>query len=100
MIVIYINEYTVKTGQRDALIKELNESGAQDIFRSQPGCICFNFSAPVNEPDKFYLTDAWADEESFQAHTKCAGIPLWHALKDKYFVGESVNRAYNAEVRN
>lgn len=94
-MVICTNKYNVKEGCLDQMIKELNASGAGEIFRAQPGCIMFAYSADIEEPDVLYLTDVWADEEAFQGHLKCAGIPLWHEVRDKYIVSKD-SRRYDA----
>lgn len=94
-MVIYINKYKIRQGSITQMINELRESGAGDIFRKQPGCVMFAYSADVEEADVLYLTDVWETEEAFQGHLKCAGIPVWHEIRDKYVIGKD-SRRYDA----
>lgn len=94
-MVIYINKYNVKPGSIAQMIKELRESEAGEIFRRQPGCMMFAYSADAEEEDVLYLTDVWETEEAFQGHLKCAGIPIWHEIRDKYVIGKD-SRRYDA----
>jgi quinol monooxygenase YgiN len=76
----------------DQAIAELNASGAEEMFRKQPGNVIFNFSVAANDRDTLYLTDAWEDEETFEAHKVCEAMPLWYAVKDRYVVSKELNR--------
>lgn len=87
-MILYINTYKVKPGMMDALVKELNDSGIEKQFRSIPGNVVFNYSIAAKGPDTFYLVDLWETEEGFQAHLKSDALKVWHAIKDKYFVGK------------
>lgn len=91
-MVICVNTYQVKKGQRDALVEELRRSGIEDALRKMEGNVCFNFSVPIREPDVFYLTDIWEDKASFQAHLESQATAAWSALKEQYVADSQVRR--------
>lgn len=91
-MIMYVNSYKVKPGQMSNLIAELNASGCEEMFRSEPGNVMFNFSVAAKDEDIFYLVDAWEDEETFEAHKTCRAMPYWHAAKDKYIIDKTLNR--------
>lgn len=57
-MIMYVNSYKVKPGQMSNLIAELNASGCEEMFRSEPGNVMFNFSVAAKDEDIFYLVDA------------------------------------------
>lgn len=85
-MILYINTYKVKPGMMEALVKELNDSGVEEQFRSIPGNVVFTYSVAVKDEDTFYLVDLWEDEASFQAHLQSDALKVWHSIQDKYFV--------------
>ena len=84
---VVIARYDVKPGMVDELAREVKESGLQGLYEKQPGNLYFKFAIPLDEPNKFYLTDVWDNEESFQAHLHCDVAKLWAAIKAKYVIG-------------
>lgn len=85
-MILYINTYKVKPGMMDAMVKELNDSGIEEQFRSIPGNVVFTYSVAAKDADTFYLVDLWEDEASFRAHLQSDALKVWHAIKDKYFL--------------
>lgn len=96
-MIIYINKYKIKPGTTEAMLEELNASGAEKLFRKQPGNVIFNFSIPAEEEDVLYLTDVWEDQASCDAHLTCEAMPLWHAVKDKYVIDKEI-RHFEGEL--
>lgn len=91
-MVIMICSYKVKPGMVGQLVKEIQETQVEQLYRSQPGNVCFNYSVPVNDENKFYLTDVWETEEALIAHRSCEATPIWNAIKEKYIMESTALR--------
>lgn len=91
-MIIYINTYKVKPNMMDQLVAEIRRTGVEAIYRKQPGNICFNYSVAVNDENTFYLTDAWQDEATFEAHLNCEATPIWHKIKEQFIEDKIITR--------
>ncbi|MBE5997925.1 MAG: antibiotic biosynthesis monooxygenase [Lachnospiraceae bacterium] len=91
-MILYMNRYFLKPGTREALVKELNDSGVEAMFRAMPGNIKFDFSIPVNEDNLLYMNDLWATQETFEAHLHCEAVDIWHEIKDRYVIDKDSRR--------
>ncbi len=64
-----------KPGCADALIEALAEN-AQDS-RQEPGCLKWEFSRHLENPDKFAIYEVYQDKEAVQAHYDSAHFKRW-----------------------
>lgn len=76
--------YTVKPGQRQALMDGINEKKIQERYQAQPGNIEYSFYAPTNDENALFLVDIWEDQKTFDAHLNTDVGPDFGELKKQY----------------
>jgi quinol monooxygenase YgiN len=82
-MVTVIARYRAKPGEGDAVAGVLQHHVA--ATRSEPGCIQFEASRSVEDPDEFVLFERYEDEAAFESHR---ASPHFH----RYILGDVVNR--------
>lgn len=96
-MIIIANTYKVKEGMRDALVREILDLKMPERFRTQPGCVLFSYSMPIDEENILALVDVWADETSYEAHKTCAPAADWGKLREKYGISMASNQRFTGE---
>src|SRR5687768_9783540 len=67
-------EFTVAAEHRQTLVDTLTADGLGSL-RDEPGTLRFDLYEDPDQPGRFYLIEAYADEAAFEAHTKGAHFP-------------------------
>ena len=91
-MILCVNTYRVKPGQRASLVADLVQEGIADQLQGLPGNVFFVFSLPIQDPEGLCLTDAWEDEAAFQAHLNHPATLRWGELKATYITDSQVRR--------
>lgn len=95
-MILCVNTYRVKPGQRASLVADLVQEGIADQLQGLPGNVFFAFSLPIQDPEGLCLTDAWEDEgedeAAFQAHLNHPATLRWGKLKATYITDSQVRR--------
>jgi quinol monooxygenase YgiN len=63
--------------------------------RAEPGCVDYVLSWRVDDPTRIMLVEAWASEETSQAHRQREHVREWSA----YIAGASVGSPQFSEYR-
>jgi quinol monooxygenase YgiN len=58
--------FEASTGRRDDFIQLARRT--MSASRREAGCVLYRFTADLEHPDRFLLTELWSDEESLKAH--------------------------------
>ena len=91
-MILCVNTYRVKPGQRASLVADLVQEGIADQLQGLPGNVFFVFSLLIQDPEGLCLTDAWEDEAAFQAHLNHPATLRWGKLKATYITDSQVRR--------
>jgi quinol monooxygenase YgiN len=59
-------QFEVKAGERERFAAAARE--VMDQTRSEPGCVAYSFTADLEHPDRFHITEIWESEEAVAAH--------------------------------
>lgn len=60
--------YTMKPGQRETFLKEVQAQGILDAVRREDGCLQYAYYLPVEEDDTLLLVECWRDRQAQQVH--------------------------------
>lgn len=60
--------YTMKPGQRETFLKEVQAQGILDAVRREDGCLQYAYYLPVEEDDTLLLVECWRDRQTQQVH--------------------------------
>ncbi len=91
-MILCVNTYRVKPGQRDALVADLVQEGIADQLQGLPGNVFFVFSLPIQDPEGLCLTDAWEDEAGLPGPLEPPGHPALGNWKATYITDSQVRR--------
>lgn len=86
--------FTCKPGERQKYVEEIRRSGLVEAFRQQRGCIFYEVSEAVLEPDDVIVSDAWETEEDFRGHVASKAVADWHEIYHRYVI-RNVDREYH-----
>ncbi len=68
MTILVTGTIDIDPDQRDAFVDAART--LMSATRAEDGCEHYAFSADVDDPGRFHLSERWADEESLAAHGK------------------------------
>jgi autoinducer 2-degrading protein len=63
----FVVSFTVQPEHREDFVKIARKTG-RDSLANEPGSVRFEVLADESDPDVFYLNEAYADVEAFNAH--------------------------------
>lgn len=88
--------FTVKSGFRAEYVEAIRASRLVEAFRKQKGCIFYEVSEAVLEPDDVIVSDAWETEVDFKGHVDSQAVADWHEIYHRYVIN-SVEHEYHFE---
>lgn len=88
--------FTVKPGLRNEYIEAIRKSNLVEAFRKQNGCIFYEVSTAVLEPDDVIISDAWETEAAFKGHVESQAVAEWHEIYHRYVIS-SIEHEYHFE---
>lgn len=88
--------YRTKTGQRDRFLSEIKSLGIPEAFRSEKGCLAYDYYYPEHGGDEIFLNEIWEDEDSLTAHTQTELFAKLQELKNRYVSAVRIDK-YNAQ---
>ena len=62
--------YTAKSGQRDAFLRAVLQSGVPETIRQEDGCLRYDYFLSAERPDEILLIEEWASAEQQQTHLR------------------------------
>lgn len=60
--------YTMKPGQRETFLKEVQAQGILDAVRQEDGCLQYAYYLPAQEDNTLLLVERWRDQAAQQVH--------------------------------
>lgn len=70
-MILMTARYFIKDGHRDQVLADLREM-AQEIKKSEPGCIGYQVWEANEHPNQFLLCEVYVDEPAADAHRRTA----------------------------
>ena len=84
--------YQARPGMRERFVEEVVSSGTLASVRGEKGCLGYEYFAALEDPDKLFLLENWADEAALEAHQKSPAMAALRAVKEKYMVSTDIKR--------
>ena len=88
--------YTAKSGQRDAFLRAVLQSGVPetvllpDGFRQEDGCLRYDYFLSAERPDEILLIEEWASAEQQQTHLRQPHMQQLKQQKAQYIAETDV----------
>ena len=83
MLLIQVT-YTMRTGQRDAFLLKIRESGILDAIRGEEGCLGYSYYLPEEEDGTLLLIEKWTGAPAQKAHLETPHMKQMAAFKPEY----------------
>ena len=84
--------YQVRPGMREKFVGEVTSSGTLASIRGEKGCGGYEYFASLEDPDRLFLLEQWADEAALAAHQASANMAALRQLKERYLLTTDVRR--------
>lgn len=89
--------YTMKPGQREVFLKEVQAQGILDAVRREDGCLEYTYYLPVEEDDTLLLVERWRDQAAQQVHLTTPHMAALGKVKEQCVVRTQIISATGAE---
>ena len=90
--------YTMKPGQREAFLKEVQAQGILEAVRREDGCMQYTYYLPVEEEDDtLLLVERWRDQAAQQAHLATPHMAALGKIKEQCVVRTQIISGTAAE---
>ena len=84
--------YRAKPGMREKFVGEVDSSGTLASIRGEKGCGGYEYFASLEDPDRLFLLEQWADEEALTVHQSSPGMAALRTIKEKYVADTEIRR--------
>lgn len=84
--------YTVKPGMRNALVKDVLDSGLLDEVRRENGCLEYCHYCSAEEENLVLLLEKWTSQACQQAHLEQPHTATLMEIKNRYVQETHVER--------
>ena len=88
--------YTMKPGQREVFLKEVQAQGILEAVRREDGCMQYTYYLPV-EDDTLLLVERWRDQAAQQAHLATPHMAALGKIKEHCVVRTQIVSGTAAE---
>lgn len=89
--------YTMKPGQREVFLKEVQAQGILDAVRREDGCLEYTYYLPVEEDDTLLLVERWRDQAAQHVHLTTPHMAALGKVKEQCVVRTQIISATGAE---
>lgn len=89
--------YTMKPGQREVFLKEVQAQGILEAVRREDGCMQYAYYLPVEEDDTLLLVERWRDQAAHQAHLATPHMAALGKIKEQCAVRTQIISGTAAE---
>lgn len=83
MLLIQVT-YTMRSGQREAFVRRIRETGILDAIRGEEGCLGYSYYLPEEEDGTLLLVEKWTDAQAQKAHLETPHMKQMAAFKPEY----------------
>ena len=84
--------YQARPGMRERFAEEMASSGLLAAIRGEEGCGGYEYFAALEDPDRLFLLEQWADEAALAAHQASGNMAALRAVKDRYVLTTDIRR--------
>ena len=84
--------YYCKPGMAEAYVRALKESGLQTKVRAEDGCIQYDYTLSLEEPDTVVLLEKWRDGAALAAHMQQPHMETLRELKSRFALDTVIER--------
>ena len=84
--------YRTRPGMREQFVEEVTARGLLASIRGEKGCGGYEYFAALEDPDRLFLLEQWADEAALAAHQASANMAALRAVKDRYVLTTDIRR--------
>ena len=84
--------YRTRPGMREQFVEEGTARGLLAAIREETGCGGYEYFAALEDPDRLFLLEQWADEAALAAHQASANMAALRAVKDRYVLTTDIRR--------
>ena len=84
--------YRCKSGVAQDFVRAIKESGAQDLVRAEDGCIQYDYTLSLEEPDTVVLLEKWRDSDALAAHMQQPHMETIKELKSRFALDTVIER--------
>ena len=89
--------YTMRPGQREVFLKEVQAQGILDAVRREDGCMQYTYYLPVEEDDTLLLVERWRDQAAQQTHLATPHMAALGKIKEHCVVRTQIVSGTAAE---
>ena len=89
--------YTMKPGQREVFLKEVQAQGILEAVRREDGCMQYAYYLPVEEDDTLLLVERWRDQAAQQVHLTTPHMAQLGKIKEQCVLHTQIVSATVAE---
>ena len=92
--------YTLKNqGDREAIVKEMLESGVLNAIRNEDGCISYDYYYPVENAKELVLFETWESPEHQKVHMIQPHMKRAKEITSKYVESVKVKKIDLADLK-
>ena len=84
--------YRCKSGVAQDFVRAIKESGAQALVRAEDGCIQYDYTLSLEEPDTVVLLEKWRDSEALATHMQQPHMETIKELKSRFALDAVIER--------
>ena len=81
--------YQAKPGMRERFVEEVTRHGILSETRAEAGCLRYEYFAALDDPDRLFLLEHWADQAAVERHRGTKHMAQLQELK-RIYVAECV----------
>ena len=76
--------YKAKPGHREAFVAAVVEQGILAKIRAEEGCLQYEYFAALEDADKLFLVERWANETVLRAHMQAPHMADLQKVKEEH----------------
>ena len=86
--------YQAKPGMRERFVEEVTRHGFLSETRAEAGCLRYEYFAALDDPDRLFLLEHWADQAAVERHRGTKHMAQLQELK-RFYVAECVIQRFD-----
>ena len=84
--------YTMRPGMRERFVELVREQGILAGIRAEPGCLQYEYFTALEDPDKLFLLECWADQACLDAHACSENMARLKQVKEQCTLDTQIKR--------
>ncbi len=89
---IILVTYTVKSGMREAFLRDVEASGILEKIRHEDGFVRYDYYKPTKEDNQLLLVEEWLSAEQQERHLLKPHMAQLKKIKDLYVTDTRLER--------